>query len=168
MKTDYIGIDYSLGKSNFDTKNGIHFGVIPHNEVGQAWYNSSEPFYIVYCPYCGYELKKGFDSKQCYRCKRKFENGDFDEIEPSSFIYKKEGYLLEQNYDDPDIWVFKSPYYSKSQYCSPCAPGAGYLMNEIDDGIKTYCLGPDFFENGKAPYKVYSVKTNKEIRKEYY
>ena len=31
--SDYIGIDYSLGKANFDKDTGIHFGVISCNSV---------------------------------------------------------------------------------------------------------------------------------------
>ena len=32
-----------------------------------------------------------------------------------------------------------------------------------DRGAKTYCLGHDWFEDGKAPYLVYSVETGKEV-----
>lgn len=52
MKTNYAGIDYSLGKSNRD-ENGIHYGVIPANEV-PAWYEESETDYgNATCPKCG-------------------------------------------------------------------------------------------------------------------
>ena len=31
------------------------------------------------------------------------------------------------------------------------------------NGIKAYCFGHDWFDYGKAPYKVFDVKTNKEV-----
>lgn len=137
-QTDYVGIDYSLGMANIDRETGIHVGVIPANEIGQAWYESSEGLY-----------------------------GDGDDIdedaEPISFVYEQEGYALEQGYDDTDVWIYDSPYFTHAQYCSPCAPGAGYLLNPCPTGPKTYCLGHDWFESGKAPYPVYSVETGEEV-----
>lgn len=70
-------------------------------------------------------------------------------------------------YDEAEgDFILKSPYYTYAQFCSPCAPGAGYLPSPLKDrpaGNKTYCLGHDWFEDGTAPYRVYSVKTNKEM-----
>jgi hypothetical protein len=59
--------------------------------------------------------------------------------------------------------VLKSPYYSLAQFCSPCVPGAGNLESEDEDGVKTYCLSHDWFEDGKAPYKVYAVDGDYEV-----
>jgi hypothetical protein len=163
METEYAGIDYSLGQANVDT-NGIHYGVIPHHEVGQFWYDESEPYYVYTCPYCGAELARGADSKRCGACHKRIKDAeDFDMLDPVSFTYEGDGYTLEQPYDDVDIWVFKSPYYSLSQYCSPCAPGAGYLLNPCAGGIRTYCLGHDWFEAGQAPYPVYRVDTGELV-----
>jgi len=39
----------------------------------------------------------------------------------------------------------------------------GNLDTYIKDGVKTYALGHDWFENEKAPYPLYSVETEKEI-----
>ena len=61
-----------------------------------------------------------------------------------------------------DIFITKSPYFTTCRYCSPCAPGAGYLMNYDPDGIRAYCFGPDWFDNNVAPYKVYSVATGEK------
>lgn len=144
MKTEYAGIDYSLGMANVDTKTGIHYGVIPQNEVLQVWADSSEPYY-------GEETED--------------ENGEStldDFAEPLSFILEDGEYVAECG-DDGDIFITKSPFYSMAQYCSPCAPGAGYLMNECESGIKTYCFGHDFFDCGRAPYAVYSVKTGERV-----
>ena len=64
-----------------------------------------------------------------------------------------------------DVWIFKSPYYTFAQFCSPCAPGAGYLANpcDKDTGAKSYCFGHDWFEDGKAPYPVYRVDTGELV-----
>jgi hypothetical protein len=141
-----IGIDYSMGLGNYDKDNGIHYGVISQNEVLQAWADESE----------GYYGEPELD-----------ENGEEMEMddmcEALSFTLDDGEYLAEQSSDDPDIFITKSPYYTTCQFCSPCAPGAGYIMNTIEGGIKTYCFGHDWFESGKAPYPVYSVKTNKLI-----
>ncbi len=48
------GIDYGNGLTNIDHSNGIRYGVIPANEVLQAWCDSSEPDYgEPHCPKCG-------------------------------------------------------------------------------------------------------------------
>ena len=92
----------------------------------------------------------------------------FDEddcIEPVGYAYQGDGYVCESD-EYGDIFVTKSPYYTYAEFCSPCAPGACYLkspLDEKDDNNKCYCLGHDWFELGKAPYKVYSVETNEEI-----
>jgi len=139
-KEGYIGIDYGLGQVNRDEETGIRFGVISQNEVLQSWSDSSEPDYG--------ELEEG-------------EALD-DFAEPIGFTYDSDGYKAYAG-DDGDIFILKSPYYTKCQFCSPCAPGAGYLMHFMDNGIKTYCFGHDWFEEGKAPYPVYSVETGKVI-----
>lgn len=52
-------------------------------------------------------------------------------------------------------------YGTFAQFCSPCVPGAG--DSPLADGVKTYCLGHGWFEDGKAPYAVYSVATGELI-----
>ncbi len=137
------GIDYSMGTANIDKITGIHFGVISQNEVLQTWADFSEPYY-------GEE-----------------PTDDFEEYgEPLSWFLDDGEYSAECG-EDGDIFIVKSPYYTFCRFCSPCAPGAGDLMNfkETDDGIRAYCFGHDWFDSGKAPYPIYSVKTGKEIKK---
>lgn len=163
MKTDYVGIDYSLGQSNFNTKTGIHFGVIPHMEVGEAWYDI-EPTYD--CEGCEFEQCNTGD---CEGCELKntedcTEDQNCDPCENYYFVFDDDGYKAQQS-GEVDIFVIESPYYTLCQFCSPCAPGAGYLMNTvIPDGVKAYCLGHHWFEGEKAPYPVFDVKTDKEIK----
>ena len=159
------GIDYGNGLTNIDQKTGIRYGVINQHEVLQVWADSSEAFYIYHCPHCGSgPLKKGQDAKRCPSCYKSIDpDNDFDCMEPSSFYYREDGYLCEQGNDDMDIFIIKSPYFTYCQYCSPCAPGAGYLMWPDKDGVKAYCFGHDWFEDEKAPYPVYDVKTGELI-----
>lgn len=152
MKTNYPGIDYSLGKSNRNHSTGIHYGVISQNEVLQAWCDESESNYgPPICPECGYEFKKSKSPVKCPNCGfRPIDDSQFHRDEPIETHYKKDGYQLHQSFDDTDIFIIKSPYFTYCQFCSPCAPGAGYVMNSVnpeDGGIKTYCLGHDWFED---------------------
>jgi len=166
MTTTYAGIDYGHNKTNIDTKTGIRFGIIPQNSgVLQAWADSSEPVNEFYCPHCGQFLKKGIDAKRCPSCYKKIEEGTFDYQESSSYIYKEEGYSCECG-EDGDIWIYKAPYFTFAQFCSPCAPGACHLMNPLEEPVqdnKCYCFGHDWFEDGKAPYPIYSVKTGELV-----
>jgi len=163
MSDNYKGIDYGMGQTNIDKKTGIRYGVISMHEVTQAWCDDSEMGYDVHCPYCGTYLRKGFDALRCPGCYKKFKDGDFDEVEVSYFYIKDDEYTATQTANDTDIFIIKSPYYTLCQFCSPCAPGAGYIMNTVEDGVKAYCFGHDWFENGKAPYPVYSVKTGELV-----
>jgi hypothetical protein len=93
-----------------------------------------------------------------------------DECFPESPIchdYIQEGYKLRQGADDSDIFVLESPFFTFAQFCSPCAPGACYLRNPLDEPSednKCYCLGHDWFEDKKAPYQVYSVATGTLVK----
>lgn len=189
MKTQYAGIDYSNGMSNIDTESNIHYGIIPVNEVLQAWADSSIPIFGGYCPYCGNKIAKDLDGMQtmneCPNCKQEFDENSFDFIDPDIFVYEHEGYVCQQSADDSDIMLIKSPYYTYAQFCSPCAPGAGYLFNSykldipVDNNLtaimyqvnaekagfpKVYCFGHDWFEGGKAPYPVFDEKTGKLVK----
>jgi len=166
MTTDYEGIDYGCGKTNIDT-NGIRYGVIHQNEVLQAWADSSEAVYEHHCPYCGEELDiESPEEMDCPACKKSLKESDWDFNEPSYYKYEEDGYIATTD-DVNDIMIVKSPYYTYAQFCSPCAPGAGYLMKPLEEKIennRTYCFGHDWFEGDKAPYIVYSVETNEEIK----
>ena len=171
------GIDYGMGTSNRDSETGIHYGVIHQNNVLQAWCDSSKGYYgeperddRIPCEDCNGSglLKEREDGKEieCSFCDGTgtIENDEsFDDMqEPLCFIYEEKGYSAQSD-DMGDIFITKSPYYCLCIYCSPCAPGAGYCMHEEKEGIKAYCFGHNWFEEGKAPYTVYSVETGKVI-----
>jgi hypothetical protein len=165
------GIDYGMGLSNVDMSNGIRYGVISSHSVSfEALDESLEPVYLAHCPMCGMLAVPSTDTSDddtddwyCPACDMHHSDeavyGDCAEPDYSQ--------STDTDYDladclDSDIMVTRSPYYTYAAFCSPCVPGAGNLDTElpIGIGIKTYCLGHDFFEDGKAPYTVYSVATN--------
>lgn len=140
--SEYIGLDYGMGLSNRDKKNPqFHFGVISQNEVLQAWADSSEAIYP----------------------EDDTEENDFSE--PLGFCLDDKDYFATCG-EDGDIFIERSPYYTLCNYCSPCAPGAGDIMNQNTEGIKAYCFGPDFFDaEDDIPIDIYSVETGKLIAK---
>ena len=155
-----------MGQTNINTKTGIRYGVIHQNNILQAWTDNSEPINSNTCPHCGDEPKSGnsiYQMKRCPTCYSTLKDEDFDYSEPIGFKLEDNKYIAFQTSDDGDILIIKSPYYTRCQFCSPCAPGAGYITKNVEKGIKAYCFGHDWFEDGKAPYNVYSVKTNEKI-----
>lgn len=139
------GIDYGLGKTNIDPDTGIRFGVIPANDLGSSWFEASDAEYA--------------------------ESED-EEAEPICFSFKEEGYKAFQSYEDSDVFIEESPFFTYAQFCSPCAPGACYLRHPVDtNGPKAYCFAPDWFNVGNGedvtgeyegektscPYPVYRV-----------
>ena len=176
-KTNNPGIDYSLGKANVDNETGIHYGVIPCNACNP---DAVEDIYshgtdIDFEEYLS-EAKKAFvQAMEDYIGDESHLNDLFDDHmrdaigegyentgDCTRYLYERDGYKL-QVASDGDLWVLKSPYFTRAQFCSPCAPGAGYLTNPCDDGPKTYCLGHDWFDYSIAPYPVYSVETGERI-----
>ena len=165
-RTNIAGIDYGLGRTNIDSETGIRFGVINTHNL-PYWYDSSEPTYSPYCGACGNELPEDTDSeeiKTCPHCEHEFEEFERDEIyqQDSPGVYQEEGFECAES-ESFGVWFTKSPYFTFCKFCSPCAPGAGDLGSPIDGGIKTYCPGPDWFD-GKAPFPIFSVETEKEIK----
>lgn len=159
------GIDYSLGQSNFDVSTGIHYGVMNANQLADWTHSEYEPDYgPVCCPDCGNELSEdNIEASYCPHCEQTVEVEDFyDGAEPIGHVYENEEYSSHIDSMN-DVWVLKSPYYTKCAFCSPCAPGAGYLTDTRENGIKTYCLGHDFFESGIAPYPVFRVSDDSVV-----
>jgi hypothetical protein len=161
-----MGIDYGRGLTNIDHANGIRYGVLPMHEVCQAWSDSSEPQYgepereDCNCPECGHNDDGTYswgESLICEECGAEYEIEFPDCAEPLGFEYVDSDYTANQS--DSDIFILQSPYYTKCGFCSPCAPGAGYLLTQSDD-CKAYCFGHDWFDNGRAPYEVYRVSDN--------
>ena len=176
-QTDYAGIDYSLGQSNFNQTTGIHYGVISSHSVPYEYQDDFEQDYgKPTCFACGNPAIASADvpkklQKQnwykgqdyaCIECARTFWSEQAFSEEPLGWSYEREGYRLCDCLDS-DIFVMESPYYTFAQYCSPCVPGAGNLDSPCATGVKTYCLGPEWFEDEQAPYPVYRVDTGELV-----
>jgi len=182
------GIDYGMGRTNIDHDTGIRYGVIPARAVGQAWYEASEAQYgEPACPECGsdvveydddlhsdYDLST-IDDFVCEHCKVGYEADQCYPEEVQAFTYESDGYEATQEAGSyatsDDIFIMKSPYFTYAAFCSPCAPGTGYLLDAMDEdmGIKAYCFGHEWFwdtEAKRAPYNVYSVETGEIVEPE--
>jgi hypothetical protein len=134
-------------QTNTDPTNGIHYGVIPAMEVLEAWALCCDPVYPD---------PEDLD-----------ENGEIPEeawdlLDPLGYTYERKGYIIHSD-DRGDLFILTSPYFTRAKFCSPCAPGACHLNNPDPDGARTYCLGPEWFDSGYAPYPVFSVKTGERI-----
>lgn len=183
-KTSYPGIDYSLGLGpNVDKATGIHYGVIALNSLGEDAFDSFESEYgEPHCPKCGNEVDpipddqlaeiEGYERAKyecedfvCLACEYVFGGESAYPDEAIGFSYSDSEYDLADCLQS-DVFVFRSPYYTYAQYCSPCVPGAGNLDNPCDDGPKTYCLGHEWFDEGKAPYMVYRVSDGSIVEPE--
>lgn len=83
--------------------------------------------------------------------------------EDEVYRYDRDGYILQTT--DLGLYVTQSPFYTFAAFCSPCCPGAGDLDHPTHDesGVKTYCLGPEWFDDNGAPYRVYRVADNTEL-----
>lgn len=172
------GIDYGLGQTNVDCETGIRYGVISHRTVGQVWYDDAVPDYgKPLCPNCGNEVVPSDDDSlpedaewndrqdyACVKCEECFWSDSVYPDQALSWSFSDEEYTLEDCLDS-DIFVLKSPYFTYAQFCSPCVPGACNLDSPMEDqdGARCYCLGHEWFEEDKAPYRVFGVADGKEV-----
>lgn len=163
------GIDYGrITASNRNVETGIRYGVIHQGQVLQAWCDSNEADYgDPTCPDCGGDVVESTDGKDycCENCNREWYSEDCYPEQPLEYTLDDGEYLCSQGEDDCDIFVLRSPYFTYCNLCSPCAPGAGYLTQPVppDPENRAYCFGHDFFDEGVAPYPVYSVETGELI-----
>ena len=166
MKTgEYFGIDYGFGMCNIDTETGIRVGVIPWPEVSERWIDKSESDFAFLCSGCSVERITRTPMDACLICGYEEDLDFLEDLESVSYVYEEDGYSC---FSDArgDIMIVKAPYFTYAQLCSPCAPGACYLMSAVskNNNNRAYCFGHDWFESGKAPYTVYDVKTGKEVK----
>lgn len=161
----YPGIDYSNGTANFDRKNGIHYGIIHSNRLAD-WFLSElgQDYGEPICYKCGAECEDSRKQKDywCPSCKEYFWSDECFPKQPIREYFEDGDYSLQTD-EQGVVWVFRSPYYTYAQFCSPCAPGAGHLENPCKEGVPTYCLGRDFFnKDHPCPYPICSIETGKK------
>ena len=169
------GIDYGMGQTNVDRATGIRYGVIHQNNlVHWALDNFEANYGKPSCGHCGgdaveyddekhsdYE-RRGFRDYACEECERVFDSSDAYRDEPIGHNLDDGEYLATMD-QYGDVFILKSPYYTRAGFCSPCAPGACHLSSPCDDGEKCFCFGHDWFEGDKAPYTVYRVSDDTEV-----
>ncbi len=168
--------------SNHDQETGYRYGVIsPHSinqdALGDVYANGIDPHYEA-----GKEELLNDIKELCEN-----HNLDYERINTDSFVdefsdnyqdggdgqcdYSDKEYTLHVSGDNFGIFVMKSPYYTYCRGCSPCAPGAGDLDASFDPDEyeiteayhRTLCLGHDWFDDGKAPYRVFRVEDDNEV-----
>lgn len=166
MATNYPGIDYSLGKANYDIDTGISYGLIDSRNLADFAMEEFQPIYHPYCPHCYSQLPEDFTEGNCKDCEEHIEDGEQwpEHAEAEYWEYKDNDYTLHMSCDSSEVWIFKSPYFTYAQYCSPCMPGAGNLDVPMDErgqleqlGAKTYCLDKTWFNDEILPYPIYEV-----------
>lgn len=171
------GIDYSGGRSNFDPETGIHFGVISQHSLGAFAFDDIEFDYgDATCPKCGgvaveysdahenFEpcLVYGCSDYACENCKHTLDSAECFSDDPQGWSINADGYQV-INCLDSDAMILKAPYFTRAVFCSPCVPGACSIETPAEDGAKAYCFGHDWFDDGIAPYPVYSVATGELV-----
>jgi len=169
------GIDYGMGQSNIDHETGIRYGVIPlHDLMPEAaddiFSNGDDVGYAAAIDEIKDGIESGFkqvleglglrpdDDELSDMADTIMQNQDVYIESSGPYEYSGDGYQLRTMSDNSELFVLKSKFYTRAQFCSPCAPGAGYLRNYCPDGPKVYCLGPDWFDKDGPPYfRIYRV-----------
>jgi hypothetical protein len=177
----YAGIDYGMGKSNIDTETGIRYGIVSMNSLNEwAWESMEQGDDLDYDAF-----KKEVISSLSSSIREALEQYSLDYQNDSDAIaddvwdgleveYESNGdcrrYALEedgcslQTTSSGDLFVFKSPFYTHAQFCSPCVPGAGNLDCPCENGPKTYCIGWEWYdEEQPCPYPIYRCDTGEQV-----
>lgn len=169
------GIDYGLGQANINHETGIRFGVISVHSLSDWVLGEAEPVYPetveVECPECKTRWDTSNlcpdDMQTCPECGEESRYRDLDGLEPASWDYAANDPDYDTDYSESlnCVFVTRSQFYTFGRFCSPCAPGAVDLdsATEPEDGAKAYCFGHDWFEDGKAPYRVFRVADGVEV-----
>ena len=174
-----VGIDCGMGVTNIDSESGIRYGIISQHSVSSWALSDMESDYgKPTCQECGNKLVEYNDDQHneyakthgcvdyaCETCHAAYEACDCYPDEALGIYIDTD---TEQVVDclDTDLMVIKSEYYTYAQYCSLCMPGAGNLDNPLseDVGIKTYALGPDWFDSDNpCPYPIWRVVDNTRV-----
>jgi hypothetical protein len=168
---------------NRDPVTKIRYGVLPTHRAFY-WYDIAEPeCKPPICPNCnsqlvdyddethaGYKAYRSyhcFEELVCVPCETWFDASYVGDDDFCAYVVSGNGYRAKCT-EHGDIWILKSPFFTYAAFCSPCAPGACYLLDRLDApeaDNKCYCLGPEFFKDNKPPYDIYSIETGEIIAK---
>lgn len=109
--------------------------------------------------YDQYSKYRSSEDFACPQCQLIFGNDSAYPEDPIAWTYERQGFLLELDSQN-DVWIFKAPYVTYAQYCSPCAPGACYLLVPCREGQGGLCYALDdsfFSKENSCPYPLYSL-----------
>lgn len=166
-KTPYVGIDYGrLSNTNRNIETGIHYGAINLHSISSFCFDDAEAIYPdeieIECPDCEKSFTAGLDIETCPHCGESLDTSNLlDGIEPITWDYTPDDpdYTTEYSESLNCLIVTRSPYYTFTVFCSPCLPGCGDLNHPSADGVKCYCLGPEFFDDeNKCPYEYFKIE----------
>ena len=177
-------IDYGNGMTNIDHESGIRFGVIHTNDLSpdalsDVYDNGEDRDFEEHKDALKTTLTSAIEealeeyghnrSNSAEDLAEEIVDGlEWDNYEGTggcqrmNYEDEKEGYKLQTD-GDGDLWVIRSNFYTYAPFCSPCAPGAGYLGNGCyDESLpKVYCLDEAWFSTEyPCPYPVFRVSDN--------
>ena len=177
----YKGIDYGRGLSNVDSETKLRYGVIAQSSimaeaVDDVYHgpHSKDLAYESWVSDIEEKVKSAVRSElEDYLNERQLKEvceagaeavldcNISDCYEGECYPhYEHDGYVI-QKCLETDLFIIKSNYKTYAQFCSPCVPGACNLdapLENKDDGNACYCLGHDWFDGGKAPYRVFTLE----------
>jgi hypothetical protein len=172
------GIDYGMGRTNIDNDTGIRYGVISQHSVPSdcmedVYSNGVDEDYAESLANLRSRLQSSLKSVlEDYSGNFDVEAIAEDIINGLDIDYEGTGDFTRYSYEHAglqlttdsqgDLFITESPYYTLCSFCSPCAPGAGYLTTPGD--VKAYCLGPDWFNQDQPmPYACYRVADDSAV-----
>lgn len=111
------------------------------------------------------------DEYYCLDCAYSFDGDEAFGDEPIGYTLDDGGVIGESAFDNTELFVTKSPFFTYAGFCSPCAPGACDLDSrpstgpDDTDGGKCYCLDSDWFdeEENPCPYAYWRVDTGELV-----
>jgi len=141
------GIDYGRGLTNIDQQTGIRYGVVSLNSLA-GWV--IDEFFDNGTDETMRQIEADYREENGLSVDEEIPEEWYDDLEIEEAVYTLEtdGMSLGLNYlgGAALVWVYKSPVTAKCSFCSPCCPGAGDLDNKRDDGVETYSLPDEWFD----------------------
>lgn len=163
--------------SNYDEATGCHYGAISVNSIsgdmiGVIYDQGENLTYNAFVEEVRGGLRRALkdyfsDRKHAGISDLDSAVGDaFDAIadgldyqeDDDQYLYEADGYKISNSPSLSCLFVELSPYYTETVGCSLCVPNAGDLDHPLEGGLKTYCLGPEWFDDySPTKYPVYAV-----------
>lgn len=165
---------------NFDPETGIHYGAIQQNsldaECAQEFFDhATDLTFQAYQDEVKKDLRGALEDRLRSSQLDAAVEAAFDAVEDEinenyeaddpDLRYAQDDYVIVNGLSNTIFIVIKSPYFTYARGCSPCVPNAGDLDNPREGGLKTYCLGLEWFGDQEPPYPIYSVATGQPLHR---